>query len=60
MAEKYYFLTRQLAHVKIAHNTLSYYKIEKGSLLQKILIQLSEELLSLSLQLEDLKIKEDN
>ena len=54
---EYYRLINQLGRVSVAHSVLSDCKIEKGSLLQKIFMQLSEELLSLSLQIDDLEIK---
>ena len=55
---EYYRLINQLGRVSVAHSVLSDCKIEKGSLLQKIILQLSEELLNLSLQLDALKIKD--
>ena len=57
---KYYTLVKQLERVRMAYTILSDYKIEKGSLLQKILFQLTEELLNLSLQLDALKIEGNN
>ena len=60
MVESDYILMERIANVRAAVNILYGCRIQKGSLLQGVLILLENEKNDLSSQLGDLEIKEDN
>ena len=60
MTESDYILMQRMTNVRTAYNILSDCTIENGSLLQGILVLLVSERDTLSAQLGNLEIKEDN